>query len=116
MQNIKDNGKHSQRTHKADSFTYKGEKIRITTDFSSGTMQTEWCKIFSVEGEKNHNSAHCKIILKEWKTKKKIKVICYWWPCLAITFKNSSEKENETGQKHGFVWRSTSENESMKVK
>lgn len=40
MQKIKDNRKHSQRTHKADSFTYKGEKIRITTDFSSGTMQT----------------------------------------------------------------------------
>lgn len=40
MQKIKDNRKHSQRTHKVDSFTYKRAKKRITTDFSSGTMQT----------------------------------------------------------------------------
>lgn len=59
MQKIKDNGKHSQRTQKVESFTYKGAKIRITTDFSSGAMQTmEWCKIFSVEGKKKPRILH----------------------------------------------------------
>ena len=40
MQKIKDNGKHSLRMQKVESFTYKGAKIRITTAFSSGAMQT----------------------------------------------------------------------------
>ena len=109
---------------RGESLNYKGAKIRITSDFSSETMQTrEWCETFKVLREKKQpRILHTAKLSCKSERQRLSQTNKNWGNLLPVGLpckkceKFFREKENETGQKHGFTLKRASENESVKVK